>query len=117
MPHLCPTGDGVRTALLVLARAAAEQAPLSALLGAVPKYPSGYRKVPDGGNRPAIDDILAHPAIAPVLSEVEAAGGRTLLRYSGTEPILRVQVEGQDADLVEAWADRLADATGGILRG
>ena len=117
MPHLCPTGDGVRTALLVLARAAAEDRPLSALLGAVPKYPSGYRKVRDGGNRPAVDEILADPAIAPVLAEVEAAGGRTLLRYSGTEAILRVQVEGQDADLVEAWADRLADATRTILTG
>jgi phosphoglucosamine mutase len=117
MPHLCPTGDGVRVALLVLARAAAEAEPLSVLLGAVPKYPSGYRKVPDGGNRPAVDAILVDPAIAPVLAEVEGAGGRTLLRYSGTEPILRVQVEGQDADLVEAWADRLADATRTILTG
>lgn len=117
MPHLCPTGDGVRTALLVLARAAAEDAPLSTLLGAVPKYPSGYRKVPDGGNRPTVEHILTHPSIVIVTDEVHAAGGRTLLRYSGTEPILRVQVEGQDADLVEAWADRLADATGVILRG
>lgn len=117
MPHLCPTGDGVRTALLVLARAASEAEPLSTLLGAVPKYPSGYRKVADGGSRPDLDVILADPAVAPVIAEVEAAGGRTLLRYSGTEPILRVQVEGQDADLVEAWADRLADATRMILHG
>jgi phosphoglucosamine mutase len=117
MPAVTPTGDAIRTALLVLTRAAADEAPLSALLGAVPKFPSGYRKVPDGGNRLPVDRILADATIAPILDEVHGAGGRTLLRYSGTEPILRVQVEGRVADLVETWADRIAAATGALLAG
>jgi phosphoglucosamine mutase len=39
-----------------------------------------------------------------------AAGGRILLRPSGTEPLLRVMVEGRDASLVQRWADALAAA-------
>lgn len=114
-PDLCPTGDGIRVALLVLGAAAAMGAPLSALLGGVPHFPSSYRKVPESGPRLPAGRIAEHPAVAAIALEVERGGGRTLIRWSGTEPLLRVQVEGPSPDLVEAWADRLADAAGAAL--
>lgn len=57
-------------------------------------------------------DVLGMPAIqdAVFVAEQELAGnGRVLLRPSGTEPLLRVMVEGSDAVLVESLAARLAD--------
>ena len=54
-----------------------------------------------------------HPLIVGVLREVELAlegEGRVLLRASGTEPLLRVMVEGKDADKVRAAAEKLAGA-------
>lgn len=112
-PDLCPTGDGIRVAVEVLRRAAGR--PLSLLLGAVPRDPSAKRTVRVGA-RPALDSL---PPLVALLTEADAAlasaGGRRLLRYSGTEPVLRIQVEGPDADLVERWADLLADCARGCI--
>lgn len=109
-PDLCPSGDATRVALEVLRRAAALDAPLSELLGAVPRFPSAQRKVA-AGHRPPLESL---PALVGAQEQAHLAltpsGGRTLLRYSGTEPVLRIQVEAPHADLVEAWADRLAAA-------
>ena len=51
--------------------------------------------------------------IAKVMSAVEsrlAGNGRLLIRYSGTEPLLRIMIEGQDQREISAWADEIADA-------
>ncbi len=116
-PDLCPTGDGIRVGLHVLRAADALDRPLSELLGAVPKFPSAKRKVADGGHRPPLPKLLGGPELRPVLDRIATGGGRPLVRYSGTEPYLRIQVEGPSRDLVEAWADSLADAAGGLLGG
>lgn len=116
-PDRCPTGDGLRVGLHVLRVAAAAGKPLSVLLGGVPRFPSASRKVPDGGHRPPIDRLLGGPQFRPVLDRIGDGGGRPLVRYSGTEPYLRIQVEGPSTDLVEAWADQLAQAAGGVLGG
>ena len=109
-PDLCPSGDATRVALEVLRRAALLDAPLSELLGAVPRFPSASRKVA-ARLRPSLDSLLGLQEVRQEAdSALAAAGGRSLLRYSGTEPVLRIQVEGPDADLVETWADRLAAA-------
>jgi phosphoglucosamine mutase len=53
------------------------------------------------------------PEIAAAMSRVEAAQGgrgRLLVRYSGTEPLLRVMVEGEDQATVQAWAEEVAQA-------
>lgn len=113
-PDLCPTGDGLRVGLAVLREAAALDRPLSELLGAVPMFPSSTRKLPHG-SRPPIESLLSGPAVLPVLEGITSGGGRSLVRYSGTEPYLRIQVEGPDADLVEAWTDRLVAAAGAAL--
>jgi phosphoglucosamine mutase len=54
---------------------------------------------------------LEHPQVKAVCDEVTermAGRGRVLLRKSGTEPLLRVMVEGEDAEQVSAYAEQLA---------
>ena len=105
-PDLCPTGDGSRVALDVLRRARGRS--LADLLGAVPRYPVGKASV-RVAERPPLDSL---PALAELTdaanTALAAVGGRTLLRYSGTEPILRIQVEAPDAADATGWAERLA---------
>ena len=58
-------------------------------------------------------DPLEHESVKAVTAEVEAAlgnRGRVLLRKSGTEPLIRVMVEGEDEAQVTEFAHRIADA-------
>jgi phosphoglucosamine mutase len=53
------------------------------------------------------------PEIVAAIARVEAAldgRGRVLVRYSGTEPLLRVMIEGEDQASVQAWAEEIAEA-------
>jgi phosphoglucosamine mutase len=53
------------------------------------------------------------PAVAAVMKSVEqrlGTNGRLLVRYSGTEPLLRVMLEGQDPEEIDRWAREIADA-------
>jgi phosphoglucosamine mutase len=109
-PDLCPSGDGSRVGIEVLALAATGDAALSELLGAVPRYPTGHRKVPVVAKPPLTELASLRAVLAAADAELAGCGGRQLLRYSGTEAILRVLVEGRDDALVQRWADRLADA-------
>jgi phosphoglucosamine mutase len=56
---------------------------------------------------------LSSPAVDRALKQAESAlagGGRVLLRPSGTEPVIRVMVEGRDASQVRHWANTIAAA-------
>jgi phosphoglucosamine mutase len=109
-PDLCPTGDGTRVALHLLSLAAACGKPLSQLLGQVPSFPAANRKV-RVGTRPPLDTLpVLQAAVMRCERRLTPIGGRLLLRYSGTEPILRVLVEAPDESLVEECADDLAAA-------
>jgi phosphoglucosamine mutase len=58
------------------------------------------------------------PAIAAVIDSVErrlGTDGRLLVRYSGTEPLLRIMLEGRDQQEIEAWAHEIADAAKAAL--
>jgi phosphoglucosamine mutase len=53
------------------------------------------------------------PAVADAVRRVEsrlAGRGRLLVRYSGTEPLLRIMLEGQDQREIHTWAEEIADA-------
>jgi phosphoglucosamine mutase len=53
------------------------------------------------------------PAIQEAIAKVEAATdgrGRVLVRYSGTEPLLRIMIEGEDQASVQTWAHDIAEA-------
>jgi phosphoglucosamine mutase len=101
------SGDGVVTALEVLRVMAARGAALADLAAEVPLYPQQQRAVRVRHK----DQWEGDPVLVRAIADAEARmgdGGRVLVRPSGTEPALRVMVEGQDADLVTELADALA---------
>ena len=103
------TGDGIVSGLQVLTALCEEGGDLQSLLAKLELYPQQLINVPLSKGFPWKD----HPAItaAKQLVESELAGaGRVLLRASGTEPLLRVMVEGRDAEKVLAAAEKLANA-------
>ena len=110
------TGDGIIAALQVLAALLTSGRSLAELAGEVQRYPQRLINVrlarrEDLSTRPAVIDAV-HGA------ERELAGsGRVLLRASGTEPLLRVMVEGSDEAQVTAVAERLADVVRAELTG
>ena len=58
-------------------------------------------------------DLQTIPAVAAVIASVEsrvAGQGRLLVRYSGTEPLLRVMLEGRNQDEIRNWAQEIIDA-------
>jgi phosphoglucosamine mutase len=103
------TGDGLATALNVLRTVMATGRDLAALAAELRTYPQVLmnvrveRKV----------DLTTVPQIAAVMSSVEsrlAGNGRLLVRYSGTEPLLRVMLEGKDQDEIRRWGQEIVDA-------
>lgn len=105
------TGDGTIAALQVLAALREAGGTLKDLLSGLTLYPQKLINVPMAKGFPWKDD----PSIQAALQATEAkmAGrGRVLLRASGTEPLLRVMVEGQNAEEVLGAAEALA----GVVR-
>ncbi len=108
------TGDGIVAALQVMTEMRQSGKTLGELKVGMEKYPQKLInvKIRDKVN---IDEI---PSVMTVKAEVERAlglTGRVLLRSSGTEPLIRVMVEGRDFDQVENLAKRLADAVSEAL--
>jgi phosphoglucosamine mutase len=102
------TGDGIIAALQVLAALLTSGRGLAELAGEVQRYPQRLINV----RLPRQEDLSTRPAVIDAVhgAERELVGsGRVLLRASGTEPLLRVMVEGSDEAQVTAVAERLAD--------
>jgi phosphoglucosamine mutase len=110
------TGDGIVSALQVLAAMVTSGSSLTELRAGMTKYPQQLINV--RLTRQA--DVLAMPAVQQAMTEAElqlADTGRILLRPSGTEPLIRVMVEGQDASQVKMVAEQLADTVTDALEG
>ena len=102
------TGDGLATALSVLRVMAATGRSLASLAGELTTYPQVLVNVRVKQRR-ALESV---PAVAEAVDHVEAAlvgHGRLLVRYSGTEPLLRIMLEGRDKAEIDALAHELAD--------
>ena len=103
------TGDGLATSLNVLRTMGATGRSLSDLASELTTYPQVLLNV-------RVDrkvDLNTVPEVAQVMSAVEsrlAGKGRLLIRSSGTEPLLRIMLEGEDQQEIARWADEIADA-------
>ncbi|PYJ22829.1 MAG: phosphoglucosamine mutase, partial [Verrucomicrobia bacterium] len=101
--------DGIISALQVLRIMHKSGQPLSKLKTCLKKYPQAQRNLVVKEKRPLAE-------LTPVMNlvneaEKELSGkGRVLLRYSGTEPKIRLLIEGSEPDKIERQADRIADA-------
>jgi phosphoglucosamine mutase len=103
------TGDGLCTALNVLRTVALTGRTLADLAGDLTAYPQVLLNVLVRERT----DLKSVPAVAAVISRVEsslAGHGRLLVRYSGTEPLLRVMLEGRDEHEIRVWAQEIVDA-------
>ena len=105
------TGDGIVSALQVMAEMSKSGKSLSELRGGMSKFPQELINVPLGTAQAA--DIMVRKPVTDAVQEIESdmgGEGRVLLRPSGTEPLIRVMVEGREADRVAANANTIADA-------
>ena len=103
------TGDGLVTALQVLAVMRRTGLGLKELVEDMPVFPQRIVNVKAAGGL----DVDREPAIREAVGEAESAlgkRGRVVLRASGTEPVIRVMVEGEDTHTVATVAQRLADS-------
>jgi phosphoglucosamine mutase len=102
------TGDGLCTALNVLRTVALTGRSLADLASDLTSYPQVLLNV---RVREKVD-LRTVPAVADVIARVEsrvAGQGRLLVRYSGTEPLLRVMLEGKQQDEIRGWAQEIVD--------
>jgi phosphoglucosamine mutase len=102
------TGDGIVTALSVLRVMADSGRELADLAGELVTYPQVLLNVRVREKR----DLQTVPAVADAMKRVEdrlAGNGRLLVRYSGTEPLLRVMIEGQDQQEIQGWATQIVN--------
>jgi phosphoglucosamine mutase len=103
------TGDGLITALSVLRTMAASGRDLADLADDLTTYPQVLLNV----HVREKTDLAKVPEVATIMKRVEeglGGNGRLLVRYSGTEPLLRVMLEGQDLQQINRWAQQIVDA-------
>ncbi len=101
------TGDGLVCALQVLAVMQQSGQPLSKLVSGMPKYPQTMVNVRTEARMDPDQSAEIRQAVAEV-ERTLANAGRVVLRASGTEPVIRVMVEGEDEEQVTALANQLA---------
>ncbi len=102
------TGDGVISALQVLKRMAEEGKPLSELASVMKTYPQILLNVRVREKK----DLGSIPAVTKALKAVEEKlrnRGRAFIRYSGTEPLARITIEGEKEDEISIMANELAE--------
>jgi len=102
------TGDGILSALQLLAIMRRQNKPVSELATVMIPLPQVLVNTRVRERK----DIMTIPEVAARINDVEAKlgnEGRVLIRYSGTEPLLRVMLEGRDTYEITTWANEIAD--------
>jgi phosphoglucosamine mutase len=101
------TGDGILTGLQLLAQMSSTGKSLQALASAMKVYPQVLINVPEVDKSKVDSDSELQKVVQEAKTELGETG-RVLLRASGTEPLVRVMVEAQDAGTAQSWAERIA---------
>ena len=104
------TGDGLVAALQILRIIKAKDQPLSKLAKCWTRFPQLVTNVKVREKKPieSLDGVSR--LVAEAEAELQSQGGRLLLRYSGTEPKIRLLVEGRDAQILEKWSKQICSA-------
>lgn len=113
--EISPTGDGLVAALKVIEVMLATGKPLSELRRVLRKFPQASRALTVREKKP----LEALPKLSAAIAALEAelgTEGRVLVRWSGTEPKLRLLVEGPTGPIVRTGLDRLEIAAGSELQ-
>ncbi len=103
----CPTGDGILTSIKMLEVMATKDTSLSHMVAEFEEYPQILKNV-SVSKKP---DLHEYPEIVSAIEEVEKLlvdSGRMNVRYSGTEPLARIMIEGPDLQQIEQYAADLA---------
>lgn len=103
------TGDGLVAALQMLQFMKLKQKPLSTLAKCWSRFPQLVTNVKVREKRPLEQVDGLTQLVAEADQELKPAGGRVLLRYSGTEPKARLLIEGPDRPLLEKWNTRICE--------
>ena len=107
LSDLLPTGDGIATAIMVLRILAERDAGLAELVDGLAILPQVLVNVPVT-RTPPLEAVPELGAVVAGAAAQLAGAGRVLVRYSGTEPLLRVMIEGRDPEMVRALASKIA---------
>jgi phosphoglucosamine mutase len=101
------TGDGLVAALQILRILKSRGTPLSQLAKCWTRFPQLVTNVKVREKKPFEQLDGLNQLVADAEKELTAQGGRLLLRYSGTEPKVRLLVEGRDAKVLEKWSQAI----------
>ena len=102
------TGDGVLTSIKIMQAMLDQKLPLSKLAEPVQLYPKVLQNVKVFDKDAAINNPAVQAANKQAMKELEG-DGRTLLRKSGTEPVIRVMVEASKKETCQKWVDYIVD--------
>jgi phosphoglucosamine mutase len=106
-----PTGDGILSALALLSVMRETGEGLASLARGMRKFPQVLVNVPVR-DKPALDAVVGLAERVRAFEQEMSGGGRILIRYSGTEPLARIMIEGPHSGRIRAMADELA----GVVR-
>jgi len=102
------TGDGIVSALQILRIMVETGKPLSELKRCLRKYPQAQRNL-KVREKPPVESLRDIPELVAGAERALEGRGRVLLRYSGTEPKIRLLIEGRDEAIINTHADRIAE--------
>ena len=103
----CPTGDGILTSLIMLEAMATQDLPLSKLVEDFKEFPQLLVNVKVSRKV----EFNQFPEIENTMKEIETSlgdSGRINVRYSGTEPVVRIMIEGRDNSEIEGYSNQMA---------
>ena len=100
------TGDGIVSAVQILSMMRQSGKPLSELRKLLKPFPQVQANV-RVSQKPALESIEPLQELVQETLDTVGEKGRVLLRYSGTEPLLRILIEGEDSEYIESQIEKM----------